>query len=223
MKNSMRKGLGFYLLLFFLGFCIVLWLQNKNQGADVDYTIDNFQSEIADDLIASVEIYQNSDVPTGDIFITYRTTGATKEFYVSDVNKVQEIVMKYSDGGVNMRLYDVTRESSFLTWLPLIIGGVLIIFLMILLVGNAGGGAGGGGGGKVMSFGKSRAHMATDKDQKYTFKDVAGLDEEKEDMAEIVDFLKNPKKYSTLGARIPKGVLLEGPPGTGKTLIAKAV
>ncbi|MGN0435164.1 MAG: ATP-dependent zinc metalloprotease FtsH, partial [Wujia sp.] len=186
-------------------------------------TIDNFQAEVAENLIATVEIYQNSDVPTGDVYITYRTTGLTKEFYVSDVNKVQDIVMKYSDGGINMRLYDVAKESSFLTWLPLIIGGVLIIFLLLLMVGNAGGAAGGGGGGKVMNFGKSRAHMTTEKDQKYTFKDVAGLDEEKEDMAEIVDFLKNPKKYSTLGARIPKGVLLEGPPGTGKTLLAKAV
>ena len=95
---------------------------------------------------------------------------------------------------------------------------------MIFMANMSGAGGGGGaGGGKMMNFGKSRAHMSNENDQKYTFKDVAGLEEEKEDMAEIVDFLRNPKKYNTLGARIPKGVLLEGPPGTGKTLLAKAV
>ena len=124
-----------------------------------------------------------------------------------------------------MSLYDVPRQSAFWTWMPVIVGVVLLVVLMVVLMGGvSGGGAGGGAsGGRVMNFGKSRARMMTEKDQKYTFKDVAGLEEEKEDMAEIVDFLKEPKKYNDLGARIPKGVLLEGPPGTGKTLLAKAV
>ncbi len=222
MKKGMRRGLGIYLLLFLIGFCVIVWFQNKSVETDEDYTISDFRAELKENLIGNVEIYQNSDVPTGTVYFTYRDTNASKQFYVSDVNTVQDYVMQYSDGSVHMSLYDVTRESSWLTWLPAILSIIVIIILVITLMSNmAGGGA--GGGGKVVNFGKSRAHMTSEKDQKFTFKDVAGLDEEKEDMAEIVDFLKNPKKYNDLGARIPKGVLLEGPPGTGKTLLAKAV
>lgn len=224
MKNGVKRGLGIYLILFFIGFCVILWMQSKGTEPDTGYTIDDFQTDVRESLVGDVEIYQNSEIPTGIVRFTYRNTTESKQFYVSDVNTVQDIIMKYNDGMIQMSLYDVTRQSTFWTWLPLIVSIVVVIFLFVMLMGNAaGGGAGGGGGGKVMNFGKSRAHMTTEKDQKYTFKDVAGLDEEKEDMSEIVDFLRNPKKYNDLGARIPKGVLLEGPPGTGKTLLAKAV
>jgi len=118
----------------------------------------------------------------------------------------------------------VTRQSALFTWLPIIVSIVILIFLFALMMGGApGGGSSGGGGGRIMNFSKSRAHMQTKEDNHITFEDVAGLEEEKEDMAEIVDFLKSPEKYNKLGARIPKGVLLEGPPGTGKTLLARAV
>ena len=223
MKNSMRRGLGFYLILFFIGFCIVLWLQSKSQSTDTDYTIDDFKSDINEQLISQVDIYQNSEIPTGNVEVTY-TSGSTVKFYVSDVNVIQDIVLNRKGGMVEMSLYDVPRQSAFWTWMPVIVGVVLLVVLMVILMGGVGGGAGGGGSsGRVMNFGKSRARMMTEKDQKFTFKDVAGLEEEKEDMAEIVDFLKEPAKYNELGARIPKGVLLEGPPGTGKTLLAKAV
>lgn len=223
MKNSVKKGLGVYLLLFFIGFCVILWLQNSDAETDVDYTIADFQTDMRENLVGSVEIYQNSEVPTGIVYFTYRNSNASKQFYASDVNKIQEIVMEYNDGQTRMSLYDVTKQSTFLTWLPIIISVLLVVILLVTLMGNMSSGGTGGSGGKVMSFGKSRAHMTSERDQKFTFKDVAGLDEEKEDMAEIVDFLKSPKKYNELGARIPKGVLLEGPPGTGKTLLAKAV
>lgn len=222
MKKGMRRGLGIYLLLFFVAFCAVLWMLNRGTTTDVGYTIENFQNDVKEGLVGEVEIYQNQDVPTGTVCFKYRDSMETKQFYVSDVNKVQEIIMDNNDGNIRMSLYDVTEKTSWLTWLPIVVSIVLVIVLFVMMGSMSGGGAG-SGGGKVMNFGKSRAHMTSEKDHKFTFKDVAGLDEEKEDMAEIVDFLKNPKKYNDLGARIPKGVLLEGPPGTGKTLLAKAV
>ncbi len=223
MKKNKGKGLGIYLLVFLVALCVIIWIQNSNKFTDASYTIDEFKNDVTNNLIETVDIYQNAEVPTGVILITYKETEEQKQFYVSDVNTVQEIVMEYSDGSISMRLDDVVRQNPLVTWLPLLIGIGLTIFLMVMLLGSSSGGGAGGGGGKVMNFGKSRARMSTDKDQKMTFKDVAGLEEEKEDMEEIVDFLKNPEKYNTLGARIPKGVLLEGPPGTGKTLLAKAV
>ena len=222
MKKSKGKGLGVYLLVFLVALCVIIWIQNSNKFTDVTYTIDEFKNDVTNDLIQAVDIFQNGEVPTGVVLITYKETEEQKQFYVSDVNTVQEIVMEYGDGTINMRLDDVVRQNPLLTWLPLLIGIALAIFLMVMLLGSSSGG-GAGGGGKVMNFGKSRARMATGEDAKLTFKDVAGLAEEKEDMEEIVDFLKSPEKYNTLGARIPKGVLLEGPPGTGKTLLAKAV
>ena len=222
MKKSKGKGLGIYLLVFLIALCVIIWIQNSNKFTDVTYTIDEFKNDVTNDLIQAVDIFQNGEVPTGVVLITYKETEEQKQFYVSDVNTVQEIVMEYGDGTINMRLDDVVRQNPLLTWLPLLIGIALAIFLMVMLLGSSSGG-GTGGGGKVMNFGKSRARMATGEDAKLTFKDVAGLAEEKEDMEEIVDFLKSPEKYNTLGARIPKGVLLEGPPGTGKTLLAKAV
>ena len=223
--KGLKKGLGIYLVLFFAMFCVMIWYMNKGSKTDSGYTISDFQAEISEDLIGSVEIYQNKEIPTGTVYITYRQTNEEKEFYVSDVNKVQDIVMDKGSGNIRMELHDVSGQSTLWTWLPtVVLVVVLVVVVMILMANMSGAGGGGGaGGGKMMNFGKSRAHMSNENDQKYTFKDVAGLEEEKEDMAEIVDFLRNPKKYNTLGARIPKGVLLAGPPGTGKTLLAKAV
>ena len=223
--KGLKKGLGIYLILFFAMFCGIIWYMNKNSKTDSGYTIVDFQAEVSEDLIGSVEIYQNKEIPTGTVYITYRQTNEEKEFYVSDVNKVQQIIMSKGNGNIRLELHDVSGQSHVWTWLPtVVLIVVLLVVVMIFMANMSGAGGGGGaGGGKMMNFGKSRAHMSNENDQKYTFKDVAGLEEEKEDMAEIVDFLRNPKKYNTLGARIPKGVLLEGPPGTGKTLLAKAV
>ena len=226
MDKNIRRGFGFYLLLFFIGFCIVLWLQDRSQTADTDYTIDDFQREVQEDFISEVKIYQNSEIPTGVVYITYATGAEEKKFYVSDVNAVFDIVMDHDETGrIDISLYDVPRQSAFWTWLPIVVLVIMIVVLVaVLMSGGVGGGAGSGsGGGRVMNFGRSRARMLNEKDQKYTFDDVAGLEEEKEEVYELVDFLKTPQKYIDLGARIPKGVLFEGPPGTGKTLLAKAV
>ena len=219
--KGLKKGLGIYLILFFAMFCGIIWYMNKNSKTDSGYTIVDFQAEVSEDLIGSVEIYQNKEIPTGTVYITYRQTNEEKEFYVSDVNKVQQIIMSKGNGNIRLELHDVSGQSNVWTWLPTVVLIVVLLVVVMIFMANMSGASGGGGagGGKMMNFGKSRAHMSNENDQKYTFKDVAGLEEEKE----IVDFLRNPKKYNTLGARIPKGVLLEGPPGTGKTLLAKAV
>ena len=203
--KGLKKGLGIYLILFFAMFCGIIWYVNKNSKVDDGYTIVDFQAEVSEDLIGSVEIYQNKEIPTGTVYITYRQTNEEKEFYVSDVNKVQQIIISKGDGNIRLEIHDVSGQSNIWTWLPtVVLIVVLLVVVMICMANMSGAGGGGGaGGGKMMNFGKSRAHMSNENDQKYTFKDVAGLEEEKEDMAEIVDFLRNPKKYNTLGARIP--------------------
>lgn len=223
MKKGVRRGFGLYLILILIGVCFVVFMQSNRTSVDPNYTIDEFKAEVSEGLIGEVAIYQNNEIPTGTVQFRYKNSNEILEFYVSDVNVIQDIVMEYGDGTIKMSLQDVVRQSMFFTILPIILTVVMMLFLVMLLVGGGVGGGAGGGAGKAMSFGKSRAKRTDENEKKHTFKDVAGLDEEKEDMAEIVDFLKNPKKYSALGARIPKGILLEGPPGTGKTLLAKAV
>ena len=169
---------------------------------------------LASDSIKDIIIQPNTEVPTGMLRITMKT-GELKILYVSDVSNIEKLLKKDFP---TYTLNDVKRESWFISYIlpSLLIFGVMIIIFMYM---NNQAGA---GGGKVMNFGKSRAKLSND-DNKMTFKNVAGLDEEKDELQEIVDFLKTPQKYIQVGARIPKGVLLIGPPGTGKTLLAKAV
>ena len=168
--------------------------------------------------VVSVEIRQNTQVPTGrvSVHLKDRTQGS---FAVSDVNRIQELIRE-ADPDVPVIVGDVPAQSVFLTTvLPMLLMALLIFVFFFLMNRQAGGGA----NAQMMNFGKSRARMTTEEDEKVTFGDVAGLVEEKQDLEEIVDFLRNPQKYTDVGARIPKGVILVGPPGTGKTLIAKAV
>ena len=214
--NKGNKGFGFYILLIALFlFMVLIWREMWTEREEY-ITYSEFTESLEGDQIMSINIVQNAEVPTGVVEMTFRT-GEEKYLYVSDVNQIEGVL---KDEFPAYSMEDVKRDNWFMSYmLPslLIFGVVILIFVYM----NNQAGAG-GSGGKVMNFGKSRAKLSTD-DNKMTFKDVAGLDEEKDELKEIVDFLKAPKKYIQVGARIPKGVILVGPPGTGKTLLAKAV
>ena len=212
--NRNSRGIGIY----FLTIAIVLLLLYAFRGGWSDtqtITQQEYGEEMTGDKIARADIYQNSQVPTGRVELTL-TDGSRQQLNVSDVNTAQT---ELSNAGVTTYLHDVEQTSIFMTSiLPTLIMAVVVIFLFMMMNRQAG-----GGNSKMMNFGKSRATMIMPDARRKTFKDVAGLQEEKEDLEELVDFLKEPQKYTKMGARIPKGVILVGPPGTGKTLLAKAV
>ena len=187
-------------------------------GRSSSYSYERFESDIAKNKVRSVEVVQNAQVPTGSAIVKL-SDGEKKVVHVTDVNKVIELAQQYK---VTCHVDDV--KSSDAGWLsmilPWIVIGVILMFMFAMMSRASGGG---GGGNKMMNFGKSRAKMQDPGTQNIRFDQVAGLQEEKEELKEIVDFLKSPQKYIEVGARIPKGVILVGPPGTGKTLLAKAV
>lgn len=213
----MKKYFSFYLLL--ITAAILVWhLASFSFNSESSYTYGQFLDALEADEVVKVQINQNAETPTGSVQVKL-TNGEVEMFYVSDVNKIEETLLE--KGMDNYVMTDTKREGIFSkVVLPCVITGVVVVFLFVLINNQA---KSSSGGGEMMNFGKSRAKMTTDITKLVTFKEVAGLDEEKEELEEIVDFLKEPGTYIKLGARIPKGVLLEGPPGTGKTMLAKAV
>jgi cell division protease FtsH len=211
------KGYGWYIIILLI-VVITLYVSSNIELNDPDaYSYAQFVNDIDSKLVKTIDIYQNEEVPTGEVTVNM-TDEKSKTFPVSDVKVIEEIANK---AGVVFYEHSISKPSWFLTSvLPYILVFVIIIVLFSFLSNQA---SVGGGNSKVMNFGKSRAKMTTEENKTTTFKNVAGLDEEKDELKEIVDFLKSPKKYIQVGARIPKGVLLVGPPGTGKTLLAKAV
>ena len=214
--NNKSKGIsGINLILCLLLLASMYWFMGQTGSQKNDFSYYDFEDALKAGEVSEVVIDPNKVVPTGTLVIKLEDK-EVEELYVSDVKEMEELLQSYK---VDYELEDVPQESVFVTAiLPtlLMIGAAFILFTVMNRQG-------GGMNAKAMNFGKSRAKMSTEADNKVTFENVAGLHEEKEDLEEIVDFLKEPGKYTRVGARIPKGVLLEGPPGTGKTLLAKAV
>ena len=213
-RNKMG-GVGIYLVVIAV-IAVLYFALARLSPSSSSYSYSNFLWDVQNGYVSSVLIKQNSEVPTGVLSIT-KTDNGEELLNVSDVHEIEQLLL---DNNIRYTLKDVTRDSVWITTI-LPFGICLVIIIVIMMMTNRQ--AGGGGGAKMMNFGKSRAKLMNGTQNSVTFKDVAGLQEEKEELEEIVDFLKNPVKYTELGARIPKGVILTGPPGTGKTLLAKAV
>ena len=214
--DKKKRGIGgfstFIIILFVIGLYIFVGEFAANQQA---YTYEKFIVALENGEVNSVVIHQDKAVPTGTLSLTLRD-GSVKNVNVTDVNEAQDLLEE--SGITQITVKEVPEDSIFLTSiLPALITAAALVFIFLMMNRPTGANA------KAMNFGRSRAKMINPAEKNITFANVAGLHEEKEELEEIVDFLRSPKKYIQLGARIPKGVILVGPPGTGKTLLAKAV
>ena len=213
--NRESRGVGLYISVAVVLLLAYFFLRSGFLRTET-YTYQYMQTAVESGKVVKVEVHQNAQVPTGYLNV-HMTDSTVAQVNVPDVN---EAVKYLNEQEVSCYIHDVPQENVFLNNLLPMLLMVVVVMVMFMMMNRQ---ASSGGGNKMMNFGKSRATMISPDAKKVTFKDVAGLQEEKEDLKEIVDFLKDPKKYLQVGARIPKGVLLVGPPGTGKTLLAKAV
>ena len=214
MKKQM-KGFGIYIIVLLLVMAAFYYIAIYNKDTD-NYKYSDFLEDVKNDEVKSVTVYQNKEVPTGKIVVRLNDGDKHTIRVASAADTEQRLI----DLDIEYTMKDVEKENVLWQILPYVVMIVIAVIFISILTAQTGGG---GGANRMMSFGKSRAKMVNDPKKRVKFDQVAGLQEEKEELEEIVDFLKYPKKYLEVGARIPKGVILTGPPGTGKTLLAKAV
>ena len=212
--NRNAKGLGFYLIVVLLILLLLTYFRGGLEASQ-SWNYDQLEEAITQEEVVKVEITPNQEVPTGSLKVLL-SDGNVKYVNVTDITKAEFELREHES--IDVEIEDVERSSVWISILPSLLIGVVLVFVFTMMNRQAG-----GGNSKMMNFGKSRARMITPDAKRVTFDDVAGLQEEKEELEEIVDFLKEPSKFIQVGARIPKGVILVGPPGTGKTLLAKAI
>lgn len=222
MKKDAKNGIILYfVILILLGVGAYAYISGMNTRTQDSYDVKGFQADLEAGNITEIRVLQNQEVPTGYVEVVF-SSRKVKGFYTADVSKIEQIYAE-SDSTAKYSMTDVRKQSTFWSNLPMIILIVILFLFLFSMMGRVMSMRGEGGGGSGPNFGKSRAKVANEKSVKVRFSDVAGLKEEKEELAEVVDFLMDPAKYTKLGARIPKGILMVGPPGTGKTLLAKAI
>ena len=212
--NRNAKGLGFYLIVVLLILLLLTYFRGGLEASQ-SWNYDQLEEAITQEEVVKVEITPNQEVPTGSLKVLL-SDGNVKYVNVTDITKAESELREHEN--IDVEIEDVERSSVWISILPSLLIGIVLVFVFTMMNRQAG-----GGNSKMMNFGKSRARMITPDAKRVTFDDVAGLQEEKEELEEIVDFLKEPSKFIQVGARIPKGVILVGPPGTGKTLLAKAI
>ena len=214
MKRNYRGAVLYFVLI--MGVILLWFMFGTGTGATSDYNVSLFERDLKDSKVVAVDVSPSRDVPTGSVLVTM-SDSTQKTFYVFDTQGIIDLMDEY-----HFTNY-VTRKVPAESWLTSLLPLLLVFAAMFILFTIMNNQAGGGGNAQMMNFGTSRARMSNANDKQVGFDNVAGLKEEKEELEELVDFLRAPEKYTKLGARIPKGVLLVGPPGTGKTLLAKAV
>ena len=212
--NRNAKGLGFYLIVVLLILLLLTYFRGGLEASQ-SWNYDQLEEAITQEEVVKVEITPNQEVPTGSLKVLL-SDGNVKYVNVTDITKAESELREHES--IDVEIEDVERSSVWISILPSLLIGIVLVFVFTMMNRQAG-----GGNSKMMNFGKSRARMITPDAKRVTFDDVAGLQEEKEELEEIVDFLKEPSKFIQVGARIPKGVILVGPPGTGKTLLAKTI
>ncbi len=219
MQQKQKMGLGFYLAVIVVVILAFVWIRGS-WFSPAERTYQEFQEFVESGNVTGAVIQPNKEVPTGSVTLSFSSGTSDLTWNVDNVTETRDYLVEQN---IPVTMERVPEEDTFFSIvLPILVGMLIVAMLVMMMINRSLSGGGGGGNQRMMNFGRSRAKVSRD-GHGINFKKVAGLEEEKEELAEIVDFLKNPGKYMKVGARIPKGVLLVGPPGTGKTLLAKAV